>query len=149
MSNSRRGRLAVLFAGLLLGSAGCQPATDHDANPGTPEPKPADADDAAAAAPASTSAPASAAATSVLSAADARLGYRCDNGDIIVARYVDHAVVLRWPDGRSETLPRAESASRGGGDVYVGARVSLQRERDRIELHDGDAPPVVCIASHA
>jgi hypothetical protein len=53
-------------------------------------------------------------------------------------------VTLRWPEGRSVTLPRAESASKGGGDVYVGDTVSLQRDGNRIVLHDGDAPAVTC-----
>lgn len=75
------------------------------------------------------------------------VAYRCDDGSTFDASYSDRNVTLRWPDGRSVTLPRAESASKGGGDVYVGDTVSLQRDGDRIELHDGDAPAASCTAS--
>ena len=75
------------------------------------------------------------------------IAHRCDDGSTFDASYGDSNVTLRWPDGRSVTLPRAESASEGGGDIYVGDTVSLQREGGRIELHDGDAPTATCIES--
>lgn len=76
--------------------------------------------------------------------ATATVAYRCTEGLTLEASYGEHDVTLRWPDGRNVRLPRAESASKGGGDVYVGETVSLQRGPSRIELHDGDAPPATC-----
>lgn len=72
------------------------------------------------------------------------IAYRCTDGRSLEVGFGDHDASLRWPDGRSVHLPRAESASKGGGDVYVGETVSLQRDASRIELHDGNAPPVTC-----
>ena len=76
--------------------------------------------------------------------AAATVAYHCTDGRTLEASYGDHDVTLRWPGGRSVLLPRAESASKGAGDAYVGESVSLQRGPSRIELHDGDAPPVTC-----
>jgi membrane-bound inhibitor of C-type lysozyme len=75
--------------------------------------------------------------------------YRCSDGTMLQADYVDDArgdvhATLRWADGRSATLPRAESASAAGGDAYVGEHVSLQRTGSDIVLHDGDAPALAC-----
>jgi hypothetical protein len=122
----------LLVAGLLcLGIGGCQPA-------GAP---PAAVDTAPA--PAAAKPPAPAPPTASREA----IAYACDGGATLSATYGDSDVTLHWPDGRSVALPRAESASKGGGDVYVGDTVSLQRDGDRIELHDGDAPAASCTAS--
>lgn len=116
-------------------ACGCTPAGDT-----SDELQPADvpaASSQAATEPAPAKpAPASPAATTV--------AYHCTDGRTLEASYGDHDVTLHWPGGRSVQLPRAESASKGGGDVYVGETVSLQRGPSRIELHDGDAPPVTC-----
>jgi hypothetical protein len=76
--------------------------------------------------------------------ANTTVAYHCTDGRTLEASYGEHDATLRWPGGRSVHLPRAESASKGAGDVYVGETVSLQRGPSRIELHDGDAPPVTC-----
>ena len=88
--------------------------------------------------------PADVPAASAPATTPATVAYHCTDGRTLEAVYGDHDVSLRWPGGRSVQLPRAESASKGGGDVYVGDTVSLQRGPSRIELHDGDAPPVTC-----
>jgi hypothetical protein len=135
MSNTQH----ILIAGLLCaGFSGCQPAGvpasgDTAAVPVVPEaPAPAQPQPEPVAPP---------------SANAGGIAYRCDGDAVLSASYGTSNVTLRWPDGRSVTLPRAESASKGGGDVYVGDTVSLQRDGDRIELHDGDAPAVTCTAS--
>lgn len=74
----------------------------------------------------------------------ARDEYVCADGTRLQARFGDHDAMLRWPGGRSMTLPRAESASKGGGDVYVGDTVSLQREGPRLQLHDGERAATDC-----
>ncbi|HLT43041.1 MAG TPA: MliC family protein [Luteimonas sp.] len=72
------------------------------------------------------------------------VSYRCDDGSMLQVDYGDADASIRWADGRSVDLPRAESASGGGGDAYVGTDVSLQRTGTGIELHDGDAPMRSC-----
>lgn len=117
------------FAPLLLCAfaCGCTPAGDT-----SDELQPADVP--AAASPAT---------TQPMPAATA-VAYHCTDGRTLEASYGDHDVTLHWPDGHSVQLPRAESASKGAGDVYVGETVSLQRGPSRIELHDGDVAPVTC-----
>jgi hypothetical protein len=115
------------FAVMLCALAcGCKPTT-------TPPAAPA----AATVAPGSTAQAPATPGTAVIA-------YHCTDGRTFEATYGDHGASLRWPDGRSAQLPRAESASKGGGDVYVGETVSLQRDASRIQLHDGNAPPVTC-----
>jgi hypothetical protein len=129
----------ILAAGLLCaGFSGCQPAN-----------VPASASRDAASAPVvpETPAPAQPRPVAPSPGNTGELAYRCDGDTVLWASYGDGNVSLRWPDGRSATLPRAESASKGGGDVYVGDTVSLQRDGGRIELHDGDAPAATCIES--
>ena len=129
----------ILAAGLLCaGVSGCQPAN-----------VPASASGDTGSAPAAPEAPAPAQPQPVAppNGNTGELAYRCDGDTVLWASYGDGNASLRWADGRSVTLPRAESASKGGGDVYVGDAVSLQREGDRIELHDGDAPAATCIES--
>lgn len=120
------------FAPLLLCAfaCGCTPAGDT-----SDELQPADVPAAASQA---TAQPA------LASSATTTVAYHCTDGRTLEVGYGDHDATLRWPDGRSVLLPRAESASKGAGDVYVGETVSLQRGPSRIELHDGDAPPVTC-----
>lgn len=72
------------------------------------------------------------------------VSYRCDDGTMLQVDYGDADASIRWADGRSVDLPRAESASGPGGDAYVGTDVSLQRTGTGIELHDGDAPMRSC-----
>lgn len=77
-------------------------------------------------------------------AAVAGTSYRCDDGTMLQVDYGDADARVRWADGRSARLPRAESASAGAGDAYVGTDVSLQRDGAGIELHDGDAAALRC-----
>lgn len=77
------------------------------------------------------------------------VAYRCANGGALQASYGANDVTLSWPDGRSVRLPRAESASTDGGDAYVGEQVSLQRDGDAIELHDGERAATRCEATVA
>ena len=65
-------------------------------------------------------------------------------GSTLDVAYAGSSAQVHWPDGRTLTLPRAESASKGGGDVYVGDTVSLQRDGSTLQLHDGDAPALTC-----
>jgi hypothetical protein len=137
MSHTQR----ILIAGLLCaGSSGCQPAD---------VPASAAADTASTPVVAEAPAPAQPQPEPVAPpAANAgEIAYRCGGDAVLSASYGNSNVTLRWPDGRRVMLPRAESASKGGGDVYVGDTVSLQRDGGRIELHDGDAPAVTCTES--
>lgn len=94
--------------------------------------------------------PASAPASPPASAsASALIAYRCADGRTLEAGYGEHDVTLRWADGRSVRLPRAESASGGDGDVYVGEQVSLQRDGDTLQLHDAGRAATSCDAIDA
>jgi hypothetical protein len=88
--------------------------------------------------------PAEGSGPTAAAAADEAVSYRCDDGTMLQARYGEADVGLRWNDGRSVSLPRAESASSGAGDAFVGDVVALQRTATGIELHDGDKPMATC-----
>jgi hypothetical protein len=124
--------LRLALPALILCVAGCGRAPDSSV--AAPAAAPPDQSPAPPAAPAAGAADAAATAA----------GYACADGTRLQARFGDHDVVLRWPDGRSLTLPRAESASKGGGDVYVGDSVSLQRDGVAFQLHDGDRAATAC-----
>ena len=85
-----------------------------------------------------------AAAGPAAAAASGTVAYRCDDGTMLQADYGTADVTVRWANGRSAKLPRAESASTGAGDAFVGESVSLQRTGTGVELHDGDAPALSC-----
>lgn len=124
-------RLAPLVLLLCVGACQRGPDTDTAADTTTtPPPAPASPEPAAPA-PA-TPVPATGAS------------YACADGTALQASFGDHDATLQWPDGRSLVLPRAESASKGGGDVYVGETVSLQRDGARLQLHDGDRAATTC-----
>ncbi len=133
-------RLALAAALLCL--AACQRSPDAE---GAAPPQSANA---AAAHPATDAMPppAPAAATAT---PDSRGGddYACADGTRLRAGFGEHDATLRWPDGRSITLPRAESASKRGGDAYVGATVSVQRDGTRLQLHDGERAATDCAAA--
>lgn len=76
-------------------------------------------------------------------------GFSCADGVRFQARFGDYDATLRWPDGRVLTLPRAESASKADGDVYVGDAVSLQRDATRLQLHDGTRAATECTPAPA
>ncbi|MGH8073357.1 MAG: MliC family protein [Lysobacter sp.] len=60
--------------------------------------------------------------------------YDCDDGRVVQVGYGDHDATLQMDGEPVITLPRAESASTAGVDVYVGRNVALQREGDSIQL---------------
>lgn len=64
--------------------------------------------------------------------------FACANGTHIDARFIDEAVELTLSDGRSETLPRAISAS---GARYANADESLVfwNKGDTAFIQEGDA----------
>src|SRR5690348_8058822 len=123
-------RLALAAALLCL--AACQRSPDAE---GAAPPQSANA---AAAHPATDAMPPPApAAATAIPASRGGDDYACADGTRLRAGFGEHDATLRWTDGRSITLPRAESASKGGGDAYVGATVSVQRDGARLQLHDG------------
>jgi hypothetical protein len=65
--------------------------------------------------------------------------YACDDGRSLTVTYAEHSALVKLPTG-SIALPRAESASSGGGDAYIGEELSLYREGNRVQLQSGDAP---------
>ena len=73
--------------------------------------------------------------------------YRCDdgNGTLLHVTYEAHAARVRIGNGVETMLPRAESASKGGGDVYVGETISLLREDAIVQLYR-DAVSLRCQA---
>ena len=73
-----------------------------------------------------------------------RASYRCADGSSFDVAYGGRNAEVQWTGGRALTLPRAESASKGGGDVYVGETVSLQHDGDKLQIHDGQAPALAC-----
>jgi hypothetical protein len=120
---------------LLLCAAACHRGPDTDA-----------ANDAAAP-PATTPEPAATAPAAPAPATPspaAGTAYACVDGTRLRASFGDHDATLQWADGRSLVLPRAESASKGGGDAYVGETVSLQRDGTHLQLHDGDRAATTC-----
>ncbi len=130
-----RSHLLAAFTMLLL--AGCQRApVAPDATPATaastPQPLPATVG------PASPEPPLP---------PDGAAPYRCDDGRTLDVRFTAAAADLQWPDGREARLPRAESASKGDGDVYVGDTVSLQRDGDRFQLHEEGRSATNCTRS--
>ena len=72
--------------------------------------------------------------------------YACgDASTISVTWGIDQAHV-EFPDGRTVTLPKAQSASKGGGEVFVGDTVALQRNGDDIQLFEGEGSARQCAA---
>lgn len=135
----------VLAAGMLC-LAACQRSPDADGV--APPPSPSGTTPRASA-PADATPPTTPAAAPGTAGTAGGRDYVCADGTRLQAAFGDHDATLRWPDGRSITLPRAESASKGGGDVYVGDTVSLQRDRMRLQLHDGERAATECSAAAA
>ena len=122
MSNISR---ITLLAALCGAACACQPAGDEAAD-----------------------GPATADATGE-SAGDTALAgtFTCDDGTSVRLDWGDNDVTVSWPDGRTATLAKAESASGPAGDAYVGDTVSVERDGDRIMLRDGDQPARTCTAA--
>ena len=116
----------LLLSTLCAAACACQPATDDAADATVPD-------------------------GGALPPADDGLAgaFACDDGSRVNIEWRGDDVVVDWPDGRSVTLPRAESASAPGSDVYVGDTVSIERDGDRIVLRDGDDAARSCSAEDA
>lgn len=65
--------------------------------------------------------------------------YACDDGRSLTVTYAEYSALVKLPTG-SIALPRAESASSGGGDAYIGEELSLYRDGNRVQLQGGDMP---------
>lgn len=72
--------------------------------------------------------------------------FTCSDGSKLDLDWGNDQVVVKWPDGRSVTLPKAESASGPGGDAYVGDTVSIEHEGDSVVLRDGGKAALTCTA---
>jgi hypothetical protein len=75
--------------------------------------------------------------------------YACDGGARVEVAYGRDEARVTLPDGRVVALPKAQSASRGGGEVFVGEAVSLQRDGDAIQLFQDEGKALRCRASAA
>jgi len=79
-------------------------------------------------------------------AAGSAMAYKCSDGAAIRIGADGLTANVTLKDGRQVALPRAESASKGGGDVFVGEALSVLREGSTAQLHHGEAAAVVCSA---
>jgi hypothetical protein len=70
--------------------------------------------------------------------------YACDDGSAVSVIWGNDKARVELPDGRMVSLPKAQSASKGGGEVFVGDTVSLQREGDDIQLFQGAGEAQQC-----
>ncbi|WP_226469488.1 MliC family protein [Luteimonas panaciterrae] len=96
------------------------------------------AEDASASLPAAEpAAPAPVAPVPAAPASDAPPGsmvvYACDDGSGLTVTYDKSGALVKLPSG-STMLPRAESASGGGGDAYLGEELSLYRNGNLVQL---------------
>ncbi len=67
-------------------------------------------------------------------AADSVL-YACNDGAAIEIAADGLKAIVSLEDGRKFSLPRAESASKGGGDAFVGDAFSVLRQGRSAQLH--------------
>jgi len=96
------------------------------------------AEDASASLPAAEpAAPAPVAPAPTTPAPDAPAGsmvvYACDDGSGLTVTYDKYGALVKLPTG-STMLPRAEAASGGGGDAYLGEELSLYRNGNLVQL---------------
>jgi len=73
------------------------------------------------------------------SSADAAKGesqrYECDDGSVVRVTYGDEEQArIELPGGPTISLPKAQSASKGAGDVFVGETISLQRNGHELQV---------------
>lgn len=72
--------------------------------------------------------------------------YACGDGiALTIDKHARYARIV-FGDGTMAELPRAESASKGGGDVFVGKTLSAMREGRRVKLYRDDGSAVDCAA---
>jgi membrane-bound lysozyme inhibitor of c-type lysozyme MliC len=63
------------------------------------------------------------------------LRYECDDGSVVRVTYGgEEQARIELPGGPTISLPKAQSASRGAGDVFVGETISLQRNGDELQV---------------
>jgi len=79
-------------------------------------------------------------------AAPTPVRYSCGDASVISVTWGNEQAHVEFPGGRAVTLPKAQSASKGGDEVFVGDTVSLQRDGDDIQLFDGEGPARQCAA---
>jgi membrane-bound inhibitor of C-type lysozyme len=115
-----------LLAALCAAACACQPGNDA-------------ADDAAMA-------PADATDATTPTQTALAGAFTCADGSNLRLDWGEDQVVVKWPDGRTVTLPKAESASGPAGDAYVGDRVSIEHDGDRVVVRDGGKPAQTCTA---
>lgn len=120
----------VLLASLCAAACACQPGADETAVPPATD---TGADAGADTPPAADNATPDA--------------FTCTDGTRLQLDRGRDQVTVRWPDGRTATLPKAESASGPGGDAYVGDTVSIEHDGNRIVVHDGGNAPLACDAT--
>ena len=89
------------------------------------------------------------AATSEPTPGDRATRYACDDGSTAVIDRQAAQARIELPDGRSVALPMAQSASKGGGDVFVGETMSLQHEGASATLFLAGGQRSVCQALDA
>ena len=75
------------------------------------------------------------------------LDYICDDGSALRVEYVAETARVELSDGRVVALPKAQSASKGGGEVFVGEALSLQRDGGGIQLHQDEGKTLLCRSS--
>lgn len=72
--------------------------------------------------------------------------YACADGSAITIDADARRATVTLRNGVAVDLPRAESASKGGGDVFVGETLSALRENGAVRLQSGAASAVECHA---
>ena len=80
-------------------------------------------------------------------AAGAQISYTCEDGSELHVVYSGQSAKFALIDGSVATLPRAESASKGGGDVYVSDTVALQRLGNVVQVEEHGGTKRVCAES--
>jgi hypothetical protein len=71
--------------------------------------------------------------------------YVCDDGSGLTVTYDEYSALVKLRTG-STTLSRAESASNGGDDAYLGEELSLYRNGNMVQLQGADKSRI-CTAS--
>jgi len=126
--------LIPAFAAIALACSACGPsAPPSGQTPGAAEPAP---QPPASSPPAAPTPPSAASGTAV--------AYTCTDASTVSVAWGNDQARIEFADGRAISLPKAQSASKGGGEVFVGDTVSLQRDVDDIQLFDGEGPARRC-----